>query len=174
MSPIINKGTILISYKHKQRTSFIRGENKEFAFTKLMTCGLCGSGITADEKFKNQKNGNVHRYVYYGCTKVRDKNCKCGYIEEKELINQFQGLLDKINLNESEIKNKLNEEAERFKKFQKILSGSKEKIIVEDVDVRNYAKYILQEGSVAEKRDLLGSLRTKIIYKQKQLILGND
>lgn len=27
--------------------------------TKMMTCGLCGSGITADEKFKKQKNGNI-------------------------------------------------------------------------------------------------------------------
>ena len=25
--------------------------DKEFAFTKLMTCGLCGSGISADEKY---------------------------------------------------------------------------------------------------------------------------
>lgn len=30
----------------------IRIQGKEFAFTKLITCGLCGSGITADEKFK--------------------------------------------------------------------------------------------------------------------------
>ena len=33
-----------------------RSEQKEFAFTKLMTCGLCGSGITAEEKFKTQRN----------------------------------------------------------------------------------------------------------------------
>ncbi len=82
------------------KSQIIRSESKEFAFTKMMTCGLCGSGITADEKFKKQQNGNVHRYVYYGCTKIRDKECKCGYIEEKELIKQFAELLDKIDIDE--------------------------------------------------------------------------
>ena len=59
-----------------------RSEQKEFAFTRIMTCGLCGSGITADEKFKHQQNGNVHRYVYYKCTRTRDQNCPCGFINE--------------------------------------------------------------------------------------------
>jgi hypothetical protein len=64
----------------------IKVEDKEFTFTRLITCGLCGSGISADEKFKKQKNGNIHRYVYYGCTKVRDKFCRSGYIKEDDLI----------------------------------------------------------------------------------------
>ena len=72
-----------------------------------MTCGLCGSGITADEKFKKQQNGNVHRYVYYGCTKVRDSNCKCGYINEVDLLKQFEELMDKIDIDEIGIKGKL-------------------------------------------------------------------
>lgn len=171
--PIITK-ELFDLVQQQVKTQIVRSENKEFAFTKLMTCGLCGSGITADEKFKKQKNGNIHRYVYYGCTKVRDKNCKCGYIEEKELIRQFQGLLDEINLNETEIKNKLKEEAERFKKFQKILSGSKEKIIVEDIDIRNYAKYLLQEGSDIEKRELISCFRNKIIMKKKLIHINQE
>lgn len=71
-------------------------QSKELAFTKLITCGLCGSGITADEKYKKQKNGNVHRYVYYGCTKHNDKDRKCGYVNEEELIEQLTELMDKI------------------------------------------------------------------------------
>jgi hypothetical protein len=41
-----------------------------------MFCGLCESGISADEKFKYMKNGNVHRYVYYGCSKSKDSDQK--------------------------------------------------------------------------------------------------
>ena len=41
--------------------------DKEFAFTKLMTCGLCGSGISADEKYKKLKNGKFNTHIYYGC-----------------------------------------------------------------------------------------------------------
>jgi hypothetical protein len=44
------------------KSNVLRVENKEFAFTKMMLCGLCGSGISADEKFKkNPKNGTVRR-----------------------------------------------------------------------------------------------------------------
>lgn len=40
-----------------------------------------------------------------------------------------------------------------------------------DTDIRNYAKYILKEGSVTEKRELLENLRSRIIYKDKVLTL---
>ena len=53
-------------------------EAKEFAFTKLMSCGLCGSGITADEKFKKLNDGSTNRHVYYKCTRSRDKERERG------------------------------------------------------------------------------------------------
>ncbi len=132
-----------------------------------MICGLCGSGISACEKWKNQKNGNVHRYVYYGCTKNKDKDCKCGYIEEKELIGQFEKIVDQIDLDEIGMKGKIKVEVERFKKFQKNLLGIKEKVEVGDIDIRNYTKYILRDGSDLEKRELLSCLKSKIALKQK-------
>ena len=63
-----------------------------------------------DEKFKKQKNGNIHRHVYYGCTKARGADCKCGYTEEKEILKQFEELIDRINLNEIEVKEKIKTE----------------------------------------------------------------
>ena len=168
--PIITK-ELFDAVQTQIKSQFVRSESKEFAFTKLMTCGLCGSGITADEKFKKQQNGNVHRYVYYGCTKVRDSNCKCGYINEVDLLKQFEELMDKIDIDEIGIKGKLKEEVERFKKFQQSVLGIKTKVQVADVDIRNYAKYILKEGRDIEKRELLGCLRGKIILKQKQVLL---
>ena len=154
------------------KSQFVRSENKEFAFTKLMTCGLCGSGICADEKFKKLKDGTVNRHVYYGCTKARDKNCKCGYINEVDLIKQFEELIDKIDLDETGIKDKLKSEVERIGKFRKILLGDKAKIEIKDIDIRNYAKYILKEGSTIEKRELLDCLKSKIFMKSKKLYLS--
>ena len=145
-------------------------QNKEFAFTKLMTCGLCGSGITADEKYKTQKNGNVHRYVYYGCTKHNDKNCKCGYINEDDLVEQLAELMDKIEFNEIGMRKKIKEEIERHKKFQSGLLGEKEsRIKVKDVEVRNYAKYILRDGQMHEKRELLSCLKSRIKLANKSI-----
>lgn len=149
----------------------VRSESKEFAFTRLITCGLCGSGVCADEKFKKPKNGNIHRYVYYGCCKSKDRSCKGGYIEEKELIKQFQSLIDTIDLNELEIKEKIKEEVERFKKFQSSLFGIKGQMNIETIDIRNYMKYILKEGKDIEKRELLGSIKNKISLKDKMIEL---
>ncbi len=153
------------------KSNVLRVENKEFAFTKMMTCGLCESGITADEKFKKQKNGNVHRYVYYRCTRVREPNCKCGYIEEKELLKQFELLIENVNLNEIQIKEKIKDDIEKFSKMQKFLIGSKEKIHIPDIDIRGYAKYILKEGNDIEKRELLGCLKSKICLANKGITL---
>lgn len=168
--PIITKELFDLS-QEQMRKQIIRVESKEFAFTKLITCGLCGSGICADEKFKKMKNGNIHRYCYYGCTKSRDKNCKCGYVEEGELIRQFIDLMDTINLDEISIKEKMKAEVERFKKFQRTILGSKEKIEVKDIDLRNYAKYVLKEAPDVEKRELLSCIKGQIILANKKIEL---
>lgn len=153
------------------KSNVLRAENKEFAFTKMMTCGLCGSGISADEKFKKLKNGGVARYVYYGCTKARGVDCKCGYAEERELLKQFNELIEKINLNEIEVKEKIKADVERFSKLQRFLLGTKEKIDILSVDIRGYAKFILKEGTDIEKRELLGCLKSKICLANKKITL---
>ena len=153
----------------------IKKEDKEFAFTKLITCGLCGSGITADERFKKQKNGNVHRYVYYGCTKYNAKDCQSGYINEEGLIEQFASLMDKIELDEIGMKEKIKAEIERHKKFQSAMLGEKAKPIkTTDIDIRNYAKYILREGAIEEKRELLKCLKSKITLNKKEIKIINN
>jgi hypothetical protein len=43
---------------------------------------------------------------------------------------------------------------------------------VKDVDIRNYAKYLLTEGSIFEKRDLLTCLKSKLSIIEKKLILN--
>jgi len=70
------------------------------------------------------------------------------------------------------MRQKLTDEIKRFNIFQRSVLGSTDKIKdTDDTDIRNYAKYILKEGSVSEKRELLGNLRSKIVYKDKTLVL---
>ena len=170
--PIITKELFEI-VQEKVNRPFVRVESKEFAFTKLIKCGLCGSSITADEKFKRQVNGNVHRYVYYGCSKFQDKDCKCGYIREEELVNQLELMLDKLDLDEIGMKEHIKTEVERYKKFQAGVLGVKDKIKVADIDIRNYAKYILRDGTNFEKRELLSCLRSKITLNNKIINLAS-
>jgi len=170
-TPLITK-EIFDQVQEQVKSQVVRSEGKEFAFTRMMTCGLCGSGITADEKFKKLKNGTVNRYVYYGCTKSKDRNCKGGYINEEDLLKQFERLLDTVDLDEIGMKEKIKTELERHKKFQKSILNNKEKIKVVEIDIRNYAKYILREGRDVEKRELLECLKNKILLKDKRILLN--
>jgi hypothetical protein len=141
--------------------------NKEFAFTKLMTCGLCGSSITADEKYKKQKNGNIHRYVYYGCCRSRDRNCKSGYMREEDIIAQLANLIDTMDLNELGVQTKFEDELARYNKFRRVLGANGKEKAEAEIDIRAYTKYVLKEGAIAEKRELLGCMRSKIVLCKK-------
>jgi DNA invertase Pin-like site-specific DNA recombinase len=173
--PIISKDLYLKANEQLSRDNIQRHECKEFAFTKLMKCGLCGSSITAEEKFKKLNDGSVRRYVYYGCTRGKDINCKCGYIREEELIEQLIKIIDEIDINELGIQHQFNEEIERYYKFSKGILGKtdidfdKQK----EIDMRNYVKYVLREGNLLEKREILGNMESKLIMKNKKIWLKN-
>jgi len=170
-TPLITKELFDTAQAQLTRDKIVR-ETKEFAFTKLFTCGYCGSGISAEEKWKQLKGGGANRYIYYSCSRARDRNCKNMYIREEDLILELLKILDKVNINELGMRQKLEEEIARFNIFQRSVLGSTNKIQNnKETDIRNYAKYILKEGTTIEKRELLGNLRSKIEYKDKQLTL---
>lgn len=158
-----------------KRNNIVR-ENKEFTFTKLFTCGLCGSTISAEEKYKRLKDGTMAKYVYYGCGRAKDRNCKNVYIREEELISQIAKLIDEVDLNDLGIRHKFEEEVRRLNRFQSAVFGGESKQSTEsvDLDIRAYAKYLLKEGGMTEKRELLGNLKSRLVYKDKQVLLLGD
>ncbi len=169
--PLITQELFEKAKAQLKRDQIVR-ETKEFSFTKLFTCGYCGSGISAEEKWKQLKDGGSNRYIYYSCSRARDRNCKNMYIREEELILELLKILDKVNINELGMRQKLEDEIARFNIFQRSVLGSTDKIgNRKDTDIRNYAKYILKEGTTVEKRELLANLRSKIVYKDKTLTL---
>lgn len=173
--PIITKDLYNQVQEKITNDHIVRTQDKEFAFTRMITCGLCGSGITADEKFKKLKDGTTNRYVYYGCTKFKDKNCQCGYVREEDLIEQLANVLDVISLDEIGMKDRIRAEIESHNEFQESVLGRevKEKIKIKEVDIRNYAKHILRKRPLYEKRELLSHLKSKLTLKDKMLSLSN-
>ncbi len=162
--PIITKELFDEVQEHLKRDHIARSDIKEFAFTRVMICGSCGSGICATEKFKKLKDGTSNRYVYYGCTRARDKDCKNGYVREEELISQTMKIIDQIDLNQISMRHKFEEEVERMRKFQRSFIGvDKDAKPQKDIDLRDYAKYLLKEGSVTEKRELLLCIKSKLV-----------
>ena len=70
----------------------------KFAFTGMIRCGECGSAITAEEKIKRQKNGNVHFYTFYHCTKRKRSDCSQKYLRKEEMEAQIMDILERIEI----------------------------------------------------------------------------
>lgn len=90
------------------RIQFLIRENRlsrpkrySFAYRGFIRCGECGAMITAENKIKRQKNGNVHHYIYYRCTKKAHPDCSQKCIREEELEKQIVSILERIELPEN-------------------------------------------------------------------------
>ncbi len=102
---------------------------------------------------------------------MRDIHCECGYIREEELIKQIAGIIDKVDINEIGMKCKFEMEIERYDKFRKNVLGVKEDDIEreKEINIRNYVKYLLREGSITEKRELLAFLKSRLVVRDKMV-----
>jgi len=172
--PIISRELFDKAVEHLKRDRIVRGESKEFAFTRLMTCGICGSGVCAEEKFKTLKStGTIARYVYYGCNRSKNLHCGNTYIREEELIRQLIGLIEKAEINEGMIHKKFEEEYKRVTRFHKAFLGTQIDTSKNKFNPKQYLIHVLTEGTTEEKRELLSCLKNKLILKQKIVSIQN-
>ena len=103
---------------------------REFAFTGLMHCGECDSAITAEEKnqiictkckykfaYENKtacpkcttdisemENPTILNYVYYRCTKKKNRQCTQKTIRLEVLEKQFNAKLADLTIDEDYLK----------------------------------------------------------------------
>ena len=143
----------------------------EFDFTRMIQCGSCESGVTAEEKFKHLSDGTIKRYVYYHCSKGKRVPCDEPYIREEDLLTQLLQLLDRIEIDEMCVHTQLTSELERYQKFMNNVLNTNNNIKTPKVDIRNYAKYVLQDGTREEKRNVLSCLKSKLILRHQKISL---
>ncbi len=170
-TPIITKELYDKANEQLKRDNLVRGSH-EFAFTKLMVCGLCGSSISAEEKYKIRKDGTITKYIYYGCCRSRDRSCRNPYLREEGLVNQLSQLLGQIDLNQTGVRLKFEAELKRYNKFNRGvlgLAGKTDKH--EDIDLTTYAQYILKDGTNEEKRELLGCFKSRLVVARKSVTI---
>lgn len=144
---------------------------KNFEYTKLnyLKCGSCGSGITAQERFKKTKKFGVRRYVYYHCTQSRNFDCAESYIREEDLTDEFIGLLSNLTVEQIKRKEILHAELDKFIRLSVAVRGDNTN--PEDVNIGNFADYIFGHGTRLEKRALLNCLDQTLYIKDKRVEL---
>lgn len=171
-TPLISKELFEeVQQKIAEEKTVKNNYTKDFTFTKLMICGLCGSGISAQEKFKNISDGSVHQYIYYSCTRHKDHNCGNPYIREDNLISQLEEIIDTLDINELGAQKMIEGEMIKYNKIRNGLMGLKGKEKAPEISVKDFAKYLLREGTTLEKRELLQNLKNRIIMKDKKITI---
>jgi len=150
-------------------------KNEPQPYCGLLRCGTCEMMITGEYKVKKQKNGNVHNYVYYHCTK-KNKLVKCpeSCIRQEELDKQISSLLQKFSLRsdwaekllgmteKDKIKSTQSvsafaqEAGEKIKiitaKLQRLLDGYLEQDIEREIYRQEKAKLLLEKKSLEEQK----------------------
>ncbi len=147
--------------------------SKEFSFTRILKCGACKTGVTAEEHTKRLiTTGEIRRYVYYHCGRANNLDCIEPYIREADLMVELLELIDKLELDEIGAQTKFKEELERYGKFNIILGQTGEVLPNNPaIDLRAYAKYVLQEGTKEEKREILQFVTGELFLKDKKVYI---
>jgi site-specific DNA recombinase len=149
-------------------------KNEPQPFCGLISCASCGMMITGEHKFKRQKNGNVHEYTYYRCTK-KSKTIKCSEfaVREKELNRQLSSEIKKVSLpkdwaeellkmTEKDFNNSapsltacVKEKEEKIsslsKRLERLLSGYLDQDIEKEIYRVEKGKLLLQKKSLEEE-----------------------
>ena len=92
---------------------------------------------------------------------------------EEGLITELLKIIDQIDINELGMKTKLGDEIKRFSHFQRTAFGSDgtQEADEAEVNILAYAKYLLRQGNISEKRELPGNLRSRLVYRNKRVSL---
>jgi len=175
--PLITKeffDKVQLELKKKNRQTRIY--RKDFAYTNLIKCGLCGSTVSAEEKFKVLKDGSIARYVYYGCNRTKDIHCKLRYIREEELIKQLCDIVDQLSIDELGVRGQMDLDVDKMYRFHRDVLGSPggyENKELGDVDTKKYMKFLLKDGNIFEQRHVLLNLKSKLLLKDGKIYINN-
>ncbi|OGZ33069.1 MAG: hypothetical protein A2V69_03975 [Candidatus Portnoybacteria bacterium RBG_13_40_8] len=81
-------------------------------------------------------------------------------------------MIEKIDMNELGLKVRLEDEIARYNKFQNMMGAiNSTKVKTKMLNTRTFVKYILKEGSITEKRELLANMKSRLVIKNKEVTL---
>lgn len=88
------------------------------------------------------------------------------------MITQLAEILDTIALDEIGMKEQIKAKIASHNEFQESALGKKSTCVkVKEVDIRNYAKHILKNRPIEEKRELLSNLKSRLVLAHREIKL---
>ena len=144
--------------------------SKKFPFKHLFYCGACGSRLTVAEHYKKLKDGTQNRHVYYRCTKsTKDPDCKERSITANMITDQILAMVDAGSFDDIEPTEQLFKRIEHYKRVTSQLIKDHGIESNERAHFRNYASYILRQGTLSEKDGFIRGLNLPLFVKNKTI-----
>jgi hypothetical protein len=168
-------------------------KNEPQPFCGLISCASCGMMITAENRIKKQKNGNIHHYVYYRCSR-KSKTIKCNEspVRQEILDKQISSLLLKFSLKQDwaeQMENMIEKDKtetaqssaafvqesrnrifEIQNKLQRLLDGYLEQDIEREVYLAKKSELVSEKKSLEEKINTLEQKRLGWVEPMKEWI----
>lgn len=146
--------------------------SKKFPYKHLFYCGSCGSRLTVEEHFKPLKDGARRRHVYYRCTKsTKDPDCKERSITADIITEQILAMVDAGEFDNIEPTEQLYRKIEQYKRVTSQLIRDHGIVATERQHFKNYASYILQQGTMIEKDNFVRGLNRPLFVKSQNIYL---
>jgi DNA invertase Pin-like site-specific DNA recombinase len=132
--------------------------SRNIIFRGIFKCATCQAAITGEEKIRNRKHGQPRRHVYYHCTRIKDPNCKEPFLTEKELTNSIANYINFMAMSHPQtvkLSKILLHKIEEYKNIrEQVLLQENISSKTEVLPLKDYAKYVIENGSDEDKRDL--------------------
>ena len=166
--PLITKELFDIVQDKLRVPRKLKWGSKGFAFSGTIKCAGCQGNITGEEKFKKLISGEYKRHVYYHCNRAKDYTCKEPFITEQDLYDELYRYIETHeNLNICE---KLRANIELFQKVANTLNREIETNAPFKASLKIYAKHIIYEGALKERKDFIGGLNTQLFLHNKTVV----
>lgn len=141
---------------------------KIITFKGLFKCGSCKGNVIGEERYRKRKWAKPRRHVYYHCARQL-KPCPERYISEEKLVKQVLRYINFMNIahpKHLKLTTALKESVSRYQAVrEEILYEQNVNPNSEPIDPVNFARYILYNGTVEEKRDLIRALGKQMYIK---------
>lgn len=133
--------------------------SKILTFKGLFKCASCQAAITGEEKLRKLKSGGARKHIYYHCTKQVNYHCPEPYITEERLISQlvrFVNFMEVAHPQTIKLTDDVKKGMEKFRLLRdEILIQQDINPDKEQLKIKDYAKHILRNGSIKEKREIV-------------------
>lgn len=145
--------------------------SKKFTFKDCFKCASCGASIVGEDKHRKRKHGEPVYHVYYHCSRQKNYACPEPYLPEDKLIKELLRYIQFTSMAHPQMvrhTDKLKYYMEEYRKTREMI------LLQQDInpdhkplDTNEYAKYVLNNGSTQEKRELIRAFG-EILYIHNQ------